>query len=79
MVITTLSIMAITYFSGRHFRKKAMKNLSEEGKQKVTQAALWPKMFMPKESFNQQGLKYRRILFGVIILGLILVVFSFIY
>ena len=56
-----------------------MNNLSDIGKQKVTQAALWPKVFLGKESFNQQGVKYRSILLGIIILGLILVIVSFIY
>jgi hypothetical protein len=72
MVITTISILIVTYVSGRHVRKKAMSNLSEAGKQKEARATRWSKLVMNKESYNSKGLRYRRILLAIMILGFML-------
>ncbi len=74
-MIITLTIVAVTYYSGRRLRKKAMGNLSEAGKQKEAQAAK-PKFFLGKEAYNQKGLKYRKLVWAIIILGLILAVLT---
>jgi hypothetical protein len=77
MIITTLVILTATYFSGKHYRKKALNNLSETGKQEETQFSRRPKLLMGKESFTQKGLKYRAIVLVIIIVGLILAVVGY--
>ena len=79
MVITTLTILIITYVSGRQVRKKAMNNLSETGKQKEAQAARWPRLVLSRESYNRKGLIYRRSLLAIVILGLVLAVVTVIF
>ena len=79
MVITTVSILLITWFSGRHVRKQAMNHLSETGKQKQAQTARWPMLVMSRESYNRKGLMYRRILLVIIVLGVMLAAVTVIF
>jgi hypothetical protein len=74
MILTSLTILAVTYFSSRHYRKKALNNLSETGKEKETQLVRRPKVFLGKESFTKKGLKYRTIVWAIVLVGLILAV-----
>jgi hypothetical protein len=75
MIITSLVILTATYFSSRHYRKKAVNNLSEAGKQKEAQSPR-PKLFLGKESYNEKGLKYRTLVWVIVIAGLVLVACS---
>ena len=77
MILTSLAILTVTYFSSRHYRKKAVKNLSETGKQKEIQLVRRPKVFLGKESFTEKGLKYRTIVWAIVIFGLILAIVGY--
>jgi hypothetical protein len=74
-MIITLTILAVTYFSGRHYRKKAINNLSETGKQE-TQTTRRPKLLLDKAAYNEKGLKYRTLVWAIVIVGLILIASS---
>ena len=74
-MIITLTIVAVTYFSGRHLRKKAINNLLETGKQEA-QTTRRPKLLLAKAAYNEKGLKYRTLVWAIVILGLILVAAS---
>jgi hypothetical protein len=76
MIITSLVILTVTYFSGRHYRKKAISNLSETGKQKEAQSPR-PKVFLGSEFYNEKGRKYRVLVWAIVILGLILAVVGY--
>lgn len=76
MILTSLAIVAATYFSSRHYRKKAVNNLSETGKQKEAQGN-HPKLFLEKESYTKKGLKYRALAWAIVILGLVLAVVGY--
>ena len=56
-----------------------MKNLSDTGKQKKAQTARWPMLVLSRESYTSKGLKYRRILVVIIILGLVLAAVTVIF
>ena len=75
MIITSLVILTVTYFSGKHYRKKAINNLSETGKQEA-QTTRRPKLLMDKAAYNEKGLKYRTLVWAIVIVGLILIASS---
>lgn len=75
MIITSLVILTATYFSSRHYRKKAASNLSETGKQKQAQSPR-PKLFLGKDSYTKKGLMYRTVVWAIVIAGLVLVACS---
>lgn len=75
MILTSLAIVAVTYFSSRHYRKKAVNNLSEAGKQKQAQQNR-PKLFLGKDSYTKKGLIYRSVVWAIVIAGLVLVACS---
>ena len=74
MILTSLAILTVTYFSSWHYRNKAMNNLTETGKQKETQFVRRPKVFLGRESFTKEGMKYRTIVWAIVIVGLMLAV-----
>ena len=75
MILTSLAIVAVTYFSSRHYRKKATNNLSETGKQEQAQSNR-PKLFLGKDSYTKKGLMYRTVVWAIVVAGIVLVASS---
>ncbi len=74
-MIITLTIVAVTYYSGRRLRKKRHGQSFRSRKSKRG-AGRQAKVLLGKEAYNQKGLKYRKPVWAIIILGLILAVLT---